>query len=220
MCTILSPNRARCEKDQETGMATTDPKSALAQDLSEAIDELHGALTRAADAATRLKALVPRVGAVSGMLGEIEALLRGARLEDGERTAPESITRPTLLVSDASPAIAATPIESAQLLRQDEPAPQQSEPQPIDTSELVCFRLEFQNSEGPLDLRAVDDAVGEHPAVRDVALIDYDGRNATLKVWIIASASPADVERALNERASQIFPDGSQVTIIALEDAA
>lgn len=85
---------------------------------------------------------------------------------------------------------------------------------------LISFRLEFESNPGPLDLRAVDAAVSEHPAVRDVALLDYDGRRATLKVWITATASATEVQQALTERASKIVSDGSEVSIIALEDVA
>jgi hypothetical protein len=85
---------------------------------------------------------------------------------------------------------------------------------------LTCFRLEFESRPGPLDLRTVDDAVSEHPAVRDVALLDYDGRKATLKVWIDGSAKPADVQSTLIARSSQLFAPGNDVTIVALEDVA
>ncbi len=66
----------------------------------------------------------------------------------------------------------------------------------------------------------MDDAVSEHPAVRDVALLDYDGRKATLKVWIDGSASSSDVQSTLVERSAQLFGAGNDVTIVALEDAA
>lgn len=89
-----------------------------------------------------------------------------------------------------------------------------------DGEELTSFRLKFESHAGPLDLRAVDDAVGEHPAVRDVALLDYDGRRATLKVWIAAAASVADVRQMLADRVGQIIGNGGDVSIIALEDVA
>lgn len=85
---------------------------------------------------------------------------------------------------------------------------------------LISFRLEVDSQPGPLDLRAVDDAISGHDAVRDVALIDYDGRRATLKVWIAPPASPAEVQKALTERAEMIAADGNQVSIVALEDVA
>jgi len=204
-------------------MPTNDPKSILAQDLAEAIDELQSALVRASDASTRIKTLVPRVSAIGAVLDDIESVLQAGRQEIGVRELPEPFTRPTLVVPDAADAPASVePIAKPGAIAPDtHPAlGQEPEPRADTTSELICFRLEFQSSGVPLDLRAVDDAVGEHPAVRDVALLDYDGRNATLKVWIVATASPTDVEQSLNERAAQIFGDGSNVTVVALEDAA
>jgi hypothetical protein len=195
-------------------MASSDTKTALAQDLSEAITDLQTALQHAGDATARIKNLVPRIGAVNALLDEIESVLQAGRREIGTQpTLPESFTRPTLVVSESPEPATTAPAEP-------EPDPEpQPQPKPSD-GELICFRLEFQSNGGPLDLRAVDDAVGEHPAVRDVALLDYDGRNATLKVWIINSASPADVQQSLTDRASQLFASSGDVTIVALEDAA
>jgi hypothetical protein len=93
-------------------------------------------------------------------------------------------------------------------------------PSPADDVGVTCFRLEFESKPGPLDLRKVDDAVGEHPAVRDVALLDYDGRRATLKVWIAATSTPAEVQSALKQRVTQLFAPGHDITIVALEDVA
>ena len=88
------------------------------------------------------------------------------------------------------------------------------------TPGLTSFRLEFESKPGPLDLRAVDDAVSEHHAVKDVALIDYDGKKATLKVWIDESATPHDVQNALLEKAASLFGPENEVTVVAIEDQA
>jgi hypothetical protein len=82
---------------------------------------------------------------------------------------------------------------------------------------IATCRLRFESGGGRLDLRAVDEAVTGHPAVRDVALLDYDGGQATLKVWIVASVSPAELQQALAAHAQSL---GSDVAIVALEDAA
>ena len=200
-------------------MATNDIKTALAQDLGEATDELQIALQRASDAASRIKGLIPRVSAVNALLDEIESVIQSGRQQMGTRAAlPETFARPTLVASTDTTVPEAGGLQRETSPQGDQPA---SDPQPQSTSgELICFRLEFESRGGPLDLRTVDDAVGEHPAVRDVALIDYDGRKATLKVWIIDTASPAEVQEALTQRASEIFADSQDITIIALEDAA
>ncbi len=63
----------------------------------------------------------------------------------------------------------------------------------------LCLRVEVWAKSGSLDLKAVDRSINETPAVADVALLDYDGRSATLKVWVDASDSPAEVRRVLLE---------------------
>jgi hypothetical protein len=71
-----------------------------------------------------------------------------------------------------------------------------------------------------LDLRAVDDAISEHPDVRDIALLDYDGHRATLKVWVAGGTSPIEVQQAIRDHVVRLFPPDSDVTVVALEDAA
>ncbi|MEX0786604.1 MAG: hypothetical protein WD939_08215, partial [Dehalococcoidia bacterium] len=60
-----------------------------------------------------------------------------------------------------------------------------------------CLRLGVSSKGGSLDLKAVDGSVNENPSVVDVALLDYDGRHATLKLWINDSADPNGVRDAL-----------------------
>jgi hypothetical protein len=93
-------------------------------------------------------------------------------------------------------------------------------PSAVDDPGVSCFRLEFESVGGPLDLRAIDDAVTQHLAVRDVALLDYDGRRAMLKVWITAASSPAEIQSDLKERMPDFVAPGSDVRVIALEDVA
>jgi hypothetical protein len=132
---------------------------------------------------------------------------QGLRASAAERPVlPAAFTPP--------PAETPTPLDGAK------PIDSTPFPNPADGAGVTCFRLEFESNPGPLDLRKVDDAVGEHPAVRDVALLDYDGRRATLKVWIAATSTPADVQNALKQRVTQLFPSGHDITIVALEDVA
>lgn len=60
-----------------------------------------------------------------------------------------------------------------------------------------CLRLAVSSKSGNLDLKEVDNSVSENPAVIDVALLDYDGRQATLKLWINKAADPDGVRDAL-----------------------
>jgi hypothetical protein len=127
-----------------------------------------------------------------------------------------AIERPILpaALTPPPPAEAPTPLRGAK------PVDSAPFPNPADDAGVTCFRLEFESKPGPLDLRTVDDAVGEHPAVRDVALLDYDGRRATLKVWIAATSTPAEVQDALKQRTAELFAPGHDITIVALEDVA
>ena len=206
-------------------MPTTKTDTALANELGAAIDELQIALQGASSAATRIKSLIPRVSGVNLLLDEIESMIQSRRLEiGGERETLATFSRPTLLVTESEQPLVppVAPIAAPDPVIEESTPETSSAPQPgrAETPELICFRLEFQSNSGPLDLRAVDDAVSEHPAVRDVALLDYDGRRATLKVWITTDASPSDVQQALTERSAELFADAGDVTIVALEDAA
>lgn len=238
-------------------MPVNDTNNGISRELGEAIDDLYAALQQATEATSRVRSLVPRIGALGSLFDDIEAVLQNGRQQytGGPSADAPSYTGPTLVPPPApapaprasAPAFApsAPQVQPAPSPLFDEPhgdAPRRAEasvataPPPaavapaIDDDvfdipgaargqELTCFRLEFESRPGPLDLRTVDDAVSEHPAVRDVALLDYDGRRATLKVWITSAARPGDVQRALSERAAQIFV-GNDITIVALEDVA
>jgi hypothetical protein len=141
------------------------------------------------------------------------------------KIAPQAVPQPPRALASERPILPAalTPPPLAEApARATGPKPVDSAPfpNPADDAGVTCFRLEFESKPGPLDLRKVDDAVGEHPAVRDVALLDYDGRRATLKVWIAATSTPADVQNALRRRTAELFAPGHDITIIALEDVA
>ncbi len=197
-----------------------------AGELEAAINDLEDALRRAGDATTRLKAALPRIERMSSVFDELESIIAAGR--GVARPAPTPIT-------DAPAARAARPAPSSPSVEETLDAPTTdiarnageanaiSEPPatPLNESEkLVSFRLEFESNPGPLNLRAVDDAISEHAAVRDVALLDYDGKRASLKVWIAEPASPAEVQQSLSERATKIGGDGRQISIVALEDVA
>jgi hypothetical protein len=220
-------------------MASNPTHVGLEADLNQAIDELHTALQTAANATDSIKQILPRISAIGSLFDEIDAVVRTGRQQIGATdTASAVYSRPTLVVPGAassavspSPfaAEAATPAPYVPAGNGAEPAA--PAPLTVDsrrefseapgTPGLVCFRLEFESKPGPLDLRTVDDAVSEHPAVRDVALLDYDGRKATLKVWIDPkAATPDDIRNSLADRVPTLFDTANDVTIVALEDAA
>lgn len=198
-------------------MTTNQQDTGIEQDLNRAIDELQTALQRAADAASGIRGMLPRVSAISGVFAQLEAVVQSGRQQFGGPTGaqPGSLSRPTLVGSGGGPqrdAFVTPAFES------DPPIETVAAASP--GADFACFRIEFESRPGPLDLRAVDEVVSEHPAVRDVALLDYDGRKATLKVWIERSADPDEVQSALIERADTLFGGENDVTITALEDAA
>lgn len=216
-------------------MPNNDSNIGLARDLTDAIDELQAALHRAGEATSTIRALVPRVAAIGSIFDELEAVIHSGRQQIGAPSTSAVYSRPTLVVPSAAPQRAPqpwTPAEapqspdtpvsadgaSAGIEAQDSQT--QDEPRTESSEALTCFRLEFESTPGPLDLRTVDDAVSEHPDVRDVALLDYDGRKATLKVWIVATAQPSQVQESLTERASQLFGAANDVHVVALEDVA
>lgn len=206
----------------------------LEQELKQAFDGLHDALQRASEATAALSALAPRVRAISEVFDQIEAAVHEGRRHiagasaaiGGTQEHPAAITRPTLVV----PAAGARPAPAPQAWP-DPPAGEEATavspaaPTPLQDAiaqpgDLVSFRLEFESRTGPLDLRAVDDAISEHPAVRDIALLDYDGHKATLKVWIEGGTSPATVHAMIRDRVQTLFPPENDVTVVALEDVA
>ena len=222
-------------------MAIDESRTGFETELSQALGELQTALAQATTASATIQSLLPKIGAIGSLFDELDAVIRSGRQQIGSQTTeqPATYTRPTLVVPSAPQPIPqpftapeATPepaFAAATATAIVEPSAtasggiERETPESVQRAEaqgLVCFRLEFESRPGPLDLRTVDDAVSEHPAVRDVALLDYDGRKATLKVWIDGSASPSDVQRTLVERSSQLFAAGNDVTIVALEDVA
>jgi hypothetical protein len=201
----------------EESTMTIDQADAAGTGLDSALGRLERALREAAEAAAALRELTPgtsRAGfdsAREAALSAEPATLRIPRTGPGSLPAPASVPPGSGGAADVSgPASGPDGARAPRF------------PQILETGAetLTSFRLEFESDPGPLDLRAVDDAVSDHPSVRDVALIDYDGRKATLKVWVTAATRPSDVQDALRERAAQLFPAHATVQVLALNGVA
>ena len=197
----------------------------LEHDLHDALEDLRTSLQRASDATAVIQRLAPRVTQIGSLFDELAAVITTGRAQLGIPGTPTTFSRPTLVAPNTpreqAPTLAAGKDPWAELSSTWNSGEGSQGPFAVaTTSPLVSFRLEFESRPGPLDLRAVDDAVSEHPAVRDVALLDYDGRKATLKVWIEGTATPADVRTSLVEKAASLFGPENEVTVVALEDAA
>lgn len=76
------------------------------------------------------------------------------------------------------------------------------------------LQLRVSTTSGSLDLKAVDRSVNENPGVVDVTLLDYDGRKATLKVWIDPDADPRAVQEGLLTSLKQHLAQGQEANII------
>lgn len=84
-----------------------------------------------------------------------------------------------------------------------------------------CVRLGVRSKSGNLDLKEVDSSVNENPAVIDVALLDYDGRQATLKLWINEAADPDGVRDALlSSLRSHLGEKDTELTIELDDDSS
>ncbi len=92
-----------------------------------------------------------------------------------------------------------------------------------DTIRPISHRLRISvgSKTGSLDLKAVDGALNENPAVVDVALLDYDGRHATLKLWISGAADPQGVQEKLLASLRRRLGDEQDVEVrVDFEEAA
>ena len=163
---------------QESGERTV-----LVNELETSLTRLESALVDAGRAISSIRGCIPQISALIEVVNTMETAMTFARERLGAGTTPQ-----------AAPLRAIPPQEPAP---QPEPA---LEPVPAEppTPSQFCLRLRVGSKVGSLDLKAVDSAVNEQSAVTDVALIDYDGRQATLRVWITATSSD-NVREALHQ---------------------
>ena len=130
---------------------------------------------------------------------------------DPEPTPEASLASPEATPSpEAEPEPAPEPIQLVPETEQPVASPAEAAPGSPASDSL---QLSITATSGSLDLKAVDRSINESPAVVDVTLLDYDGRNATLKVWITETADPAGVREALLESLLRNFGDGQDTEI-------
>jgi hypothetical protein len=162
--------------EQENGDRTL-----LVNEMETALTRLESTLVEASRAITTIRSCIPQISALIEVVNTMESAMSFARQRLG--AGPTAETTP-LRAMPQQPA--------AQLLPEPEPVPTESA-----TPSQYCLRLRVGSKVGSLDLKAVDNAVNEQAAVRDVALIDYDGRQATLRVWVTGRENPESVRQAL-----------------------
>jgi hypothetical protein len=202
-------------------------ETTLAQQLEEMLRGLERALSDAGSAATTARGKVNEIASLERRARELDVRLND--LETAVNRARESLNIPaTSSQQDSVPQLRAVPTWDV-ADEQDEPAfaegeeeEQQETPAPRQHSEGArCLRLEVEKKIGSLDLKQVDAAVNEIPLVTDVALLDYDGRRATLKLWIGETDDPEAVsETLLKELRSRLGGEAIADVEVAFEDAA
>lgn len=161
------------EQDQKS------ERTLLVGELEGALAKLESALTEASRAIVVIRGSIPQISALAQVVTTMESAMTFARERLG---APQPAETPPLRT--------VPPQETFQ----PAPAPEATTPAPAAETAApaqYCLRLRVGSKIGSLDLKAVDSAVNEQTAVTDVALIDYDGRQATLRVWI---GGPEDAE--------------------------
>lgn len=169
--------------------------------LEAALTALDTALTEAGRAVSAIRNHLPQVSALAEIMSTMESAMTLARKSLGGPAAP---TRPA-----ATPPLRPVP----------SPEPAEQERAPAAQAGSRALRLRVGSKSGSLDLKAVDAAVNENPGVVDVALLDYDGRAATLKLWLSETEDPNALREALLESLRRRLGDEETAEIsIELED--
>jgi hypothetical protein len=195
----------------------------LADELDVALTSLERALQHASQATSAIRGLVPQIAALAGVVADMEATMTRARQHlassaDVPARISESLREIRPLGATAASVVdrfAPEPqIEAQPELPAIEEEPQDEGEAQVEPAEGArCLLLEVTCQDGSLDLKSVDSSVGEHEAVVDVALLDYDGRRASLKVWLREDADPVAVQSGLIESLQRHFGDDRNVEI-------
>jgi len=194
-------------------------ETTLALQLEEVLRGLEHALSNAGAAATTARGKLNEISALEKRARELDVRL--SDLEAAVIRARESLSIPMGSQQASFPqlhAVTSWDVED----EPDEPTPEEGEepPAPRQHSESArCLRLEVEKKIGSLDLKQVDAAVNEIPAVTDIALLDYDGRRATLKLWIGETEDPETIsETLLKELRSRLGGEAIAELQVAFED--
>jgi hypothetical protein len=175
-------------------------RTLLVSELETALARLESALTDAGRAIVTIRNCVPQISALVEVVNTMESAMSFARQRLGGSSAEALLhavpQQPTL----PEPVLQAQPEPEPESEPEPEPEPE-AQPVVVTTGgpTQYCLRLHISSKAGALDLKAVDNAVNEQQAVTDVALIDYDGRQATLRVWISGTGDAEATRKALGE---------------------
>ncbi|MBI4570842.1 MAG: hypothetical protein HY723_02745, partial [Chloroflexi bacterium] len=162
--------------------------SDVTAELEGALATLETALAQASRSAMVIRSNMAQISTLADTVREMETAITLARQSlsvplAGLRVAEQPALRAVPAREQPAPApepqiAAQAPVEAAQ-------APSLASTEPGTGAQVShCLRVGVTSKGGSLDLKAVDGSMNENPAVVDVALLDYDGRQATLKLWI------------------------------------
>lgn len=166
----------------------------LAEELNSALTGLESALAEAGRSAGAIRSLIPQIVALADLADQMETAMTNVRRQH-----------------DGVAAVDEQPVAPPPQLRPVAPSPLARGT--ADASPSRCLRIDVRSKSGALDLRAVDRSVNESPAVVDVALLEYDGSHASLKVWVGPLAAPPSVRETLLESLGRHLAEQGEVEV-------
>ncbi len=175
-------------------------------DFERTLAALDTALNDAIRAVSSMRAFLPQISALAQAVTTIESAVTQAR--QNIDVAPASPAQASAIAS--SPQAALRAIEPT---AETAPTIETREGQQHVTTSTQCLRLSVTKRDGSLDLKTVDNAVNEHPEIVDLALLDYDGRQATLKVWVSGSIDRQALQQSLTEDLLRRVGESAEVQI-------
>lgn len=213
----------------------------LKDELDTKLQTLEMSLASAAQATAALRQTLPKIAALAQVLGDIEATMTRIRPQTTQTQTTPTFTEPAndeqasspwlrpLAQDDPVSAWPTMPTEpkpgekvatfySSTLEEEKEAEGEETNEEPAGVSN--CLRVDVTTRGTSLDLKAVDSAVNEITEVVDVALLDYDGRSASLKVWVSETSDPTAVRDALSEGLQRRFEDEADIEVNFEEKSA
>ena len=187
--------------------------TSLEGDLDTALKTLETALAAAGGAVAVIRWSLPQISVLRQVVSEMELTM--SRVREQLAATPQAIPAPSPQPAPLPQQV--RPAPSAPETEADDSAGNYAEAPAGVSHASHCLRLDVRTGTGSLDLKEVDSSVNENPAVVDVALLDYDGSNAALKVWIDAS-DPDAVREELLESLQRRLDDGEAEIRIVFEE--
>ena len=190
----------------------------IAQELDDALATLDTALLQAGRSVAIIRHNLPQFAELDRVVHEMEAAMARARHQldtswdsAGEKTHLGSVPREETEAAESTQnSVVSNADENDGKAAVDSEAAAAQQP---GLSATRCLWLTVASKIGSLDLKAVDGSVNENPSVLDVALLDYDGRRATLKLWVNGAADPEGVREALFSSLRNHLGDANQTDL-------